>query len=74
MDGSKLLYKVEICFNDDGSKKDGFVYEFGNLGNGWEIIIKEEKSGCWDIIVYDRFFDDDDPQEELVKDDEVLVR
>ena len=73
MDSLKFNCKVEICFKGDNSKKEAFVYELGRLGSGWEVIIKEEKSGCWDIIVYNRFFEDEDTQE-LVKDDEVLIR
>ncbi len=68
-----FICKVEICFSGDKESKEAFVYELEKLCDGWDIVINEEKSGCWDIIVYNRFFEDDDTQE-LVKDDEVLVR
>ncbi len=70
----KFSCKVEICFNGDSSIKEAFIYELEQLGNGWEVVIKEEKGGgCWDIIVYNRFFEDEDAQK-LVEDDEVFVR
>ncbi len=69
----KFNCKVEICFDGNSSTQEAFVYELERLGDEWEIVINEEKSGCWDIIVYNRFFEDDDTQD-LVKDDGVLIR
>lgn len=69
----KFNCKVEICFSGDNTTKEAFIYELQQLGNGWEVVIKEDKGGCWDIIVYNRFFDDEDAQK-LVEDDEVLIR
>ncbi len=73
MDKFNVFCKVEICFSGDKDSKEAFVYELEKLGGKWDIVINEEKSGCWDIIVYNRFFEDEDTQD-LVKDDGVLIR
>ncbi len=63
--------KIKMYVCGDNSEKEAFVYKLKNSSSDIEVTI-EDKGKCWDVIVYNRFFYDDEDSEKL--NGEVFIR
>ncbi len=62
---------LEIFFNESDKDKKAFIYHPKQICDIFNIIIND-KNNCWDVIVYNRFFYDN--EDELDSYNELFIR
>ncbi len=63
---------LEVFFGEGGDSKKAFTYKLKQPCTLLDIVLND-RNDCWDVIVYNRFFCDDDG-EINTKQDELLFR
>ncbi len=64
---------LEMLFSGDSEDKKAFIYKLKQPCDILNIIIND-KSNCWDVIAYNRFFYDYGSEDELTVYNELLFR